>query len=280
MRILIGDVQRVRIAGQFIRRIGRARFDRVGDQAIVAERQLADVRRRLDRRVGAVAVAARPGVADVVGRGIVDRGAHALRGRRVDHRREHVVVHVDQIGRIARLIERLGHHEGDQVTDEERLVVAEDRMLGFDHRRVVGVLDQPAARQAADLAEVRAGVDAEHAPRLRRGGGIDAEDLRVRVRRAHERGIGLLRQRDVVGVLTASGEEALVLATLDRLADESLSCVHTFVSRTTVLSRIPGEGRGLIPVICHAKNEAPAFAGAVQSGASVISFPTHPTAPP
>ena len=49
---------------------------------------------------------------------------------------------------------------------------------------------------------------------------IDVLDNGMGVRRAHERRIGLAGQRDVVGVLTGAGEEAVVLLALDARADQ------------------------------------------------------------
>src|SRR5688572_12584083 len=96
------------------------------------------------------------------------------------------------------------------------------------HGLAVDVGDQPAARQPADLGagEVRAGVDGEDAGRRLRLFDGYFPDAGVRVRRTHERGIRLVRQRDVVGVLPGAGQEAVVLLARDARADQR--GVHIF----------------------------------------------------
>ena len=167
VRVLVRDVQRVALVGRVVRRVARTRLDRVRDQAVVAERQLADVRRVAERGIDRRLVAAAPHVADVVGRDAVDRfAARVLRRRRVDDRLQLVVRDVDHRRRVARLVERLGDDHRDRIADVERLAVREHRMLRLLHRRAVEVVDQPAARQPADLAEVGPGVDPAVARRL------------------------------------------------------------------------------------------------------------------
>ena len=72
-------------------------------------------------------------------------------------------------------------------------------------------MDHPAADQAADLVlgDVLAGEDMDVVAALQLGG-VDALDVGMRVRRAHEHGVGLARAIDVVGVLALAGDEALV----------------------------------------------------------------------
>src|SRR5690242_14409064 len=56
---------------------------------------------------------------------------------------------------------------------------------------------------------------------------VDAANLRVRVRRAEEVCVRLVRQRDVVRVLPAAHQEARIFLAPDRLADESrFDCAH------------------------------------------------------
>ena len=173
----------------------------------------------------------RPGVALVVRRDVVQRRRALLRRLgRIDHRGQHVVVDLDQLGGVARRVLRLGDHYRDVVADVARLALRERRVRRLLHRLAVGAGDQPAAGQPADLAggEVLAGVDRQHAGRLERLVLLDRLDLGVRVRRAHERGVGLPGQGDVVGVLPGAGEEAVVLFALDPSADQG--CGHGWVS--------------------------------------------------
>ena len=77
---------------------------------------------------------------------------------------------------------------------------------------LTSVISQPQGRPPTlALASVLAGEHGDDAGRLLRFGRVDALDLGVRVRRAHEDGVGLPIELDVVGVGAAAGEEAVVL---------------------------------------------------------------------
>ena len=213
VRILVGDIQHVLLVRAVVAADRHPRLDRVGDQAVVHQVELRHVRGRGERGVHRALVAQRPLVALVVRRFIVDGDAALLlRGiRDVDDSGQHLVVHDHRLGRIARLLHRLGHHHGHVVAHVAHLVDREDRVRRLLHRRAVGVVDQPAARQPAHLAlDVLAGDDAHHAGHLRRGRGVDRFESGVRVRRAHEDGVGLAGQGHVVGVLAGAGQEAIV----------------------------------------------------------------------
>ena len=187
------------------------------------------MRRAGDGGVGAGRVADGPQVALVVGRLGMQRAAGSghLRGLgHVHHRGQLLVVHLHQCGGVLGLLQGSGHHQGHAVAHVAHLVQRQDGVLGLLHRRAVDAVDQPAAGQAAHVLEVLAGVDAQHAGRGLGRSGVHAREPGVGIRRADEDAVGLLRQRDVVGVLAATGEEARVFAARHRLADEALSCSH------------------------------------------------------
>jgi hypothetical protein len=78
------------------------------------------------------------------------------------------------------------HHDG--IADVAHLALRERGVRRLDHVRAVLVLDEPAARDPAELVrrDVVTGEHGENAVCLLRGGEIDLLDLRVRVRRSHE----------------------------------------------------------------------------------------------
>jgi hypothetical protein len=229
VRVLVGDVERVVVVGAAVAGVGATRLHRVGRQAVVAELQRGDVRRGLEGLGHAVLVADAPQITLVVGRFVVHRGDGVERAGRIDDRRQFVVIDLDQFGCRLGLLVGFGHHHGDPIAHVAHLGVGQHRVFGLFHRRAVEVVDQPAARQATDGLEVLAGVHAQHAGRGRGGGSVDALQARMRVRRAQEIGVCLLRQRDVVGVLTAAGQKAGVFAAGNGLADETLACIHGVV---------------------------------------------------
>ena len=161
-----------------------------------------------------------PRIADVVGCNAVHGGLGSSGRRRVDNRRQHLIVDVDQGGRRFGLGGRLGHHQRHLVADVAHLVLGEQGMLGLFHRTAVDRLDEPAAGQPADSGEILTREDREHARGAARRGRVDRADRRVRVGATQEAGVGLVRKSDVVGVLPGARQKAVVLLALDGTADE------------------------------------------------------------
>ena len=173
-----------------------------------------------ERRVDRGLVAERPRVALVARRAVVNRGAPVFSASTgVDDRRQHFVVDVDQFGGVLGLVGRFGDDQRDAVADVADLALRQYRMRRLLHRLAVGAGDQPSARQSVDAGQVVAGEDRDDAGRGLRLGGVDAADLRMRVRRAQEIGVRVMLRVDVVGVLAGAGEKTIVFLAADRLAD-------------------------------------------------------------
>ena len=230
VRVLVGHVQRVLVGGAVVGTDGRAGLHRIGHQAVVAEGDLRDLGRAGEHRVDRGLVADGPLVAAVVRRSVVQgRGLGSI--AHIHHRRQHVVVHLHGLGGIARLLQRVRHHHCDVIAHVADLALRQHGMRRLLHGLPVRAGDQPAAGQAVHLAfQVLAGehpCDAGHRLRPRH---FDAADHRVRMRRAHEHGIALVRQVDVVGVLARAGDEAQVFLAPHGLADvrqlREIGCTH------------------------------------------------------
>ena len=125
----------------------------------------------------------------------------------VGHRRQVVVVDIDQLGGVHRLGPGLGDDEDDRVTDVADLVDGE----GCSARLVVDV-GETRERLAA---EVVGGVDGEHARRGRRLGGVDAGDPGVCERAADEDGVGDAAALEVVHERALTEQELEVFDTAD-----------------------------------------------------------------
>ena len=183
-------------------------------------------------------VAQCPVVAMVVGRGIVQGSGLGGFGH-IDHGAEHFVVHIDQLGGVLGLLQRFGHHHGDVVADIAHLVKCQDGVRRLLHGLAVGAGDQPAARQAANfgVSHVLADQHVDHAGRGLGGFDVDALDAGVGMRRAHKHGVGLAGDVDVVGVLAAAGEKAIVFFATDRCADirqiNEVGCTHVCTPEKT-----------------------------------------------
>ena len=105
-------------------RPGSARLERGADDAVVVHRQLDDMRRRGQRRLAGRLVALGEVVGDVVGGLRVER--LAARGD-VELHRPVVPVDLDRLGRVAGLVERVGHHEGHRLAHEPHPPVGQQR---------------------------------------------------------------------------------------------------------------------------------------------------------
>ena len=161
-----------------------------GDHVAAAD----DPRGPIEGGVGRRLVAGREDIGDVVGALVPHRGtAGQDRRRGGGHRGQRLVVDPHALGRVLGLGPRRGDHEGHGVAHVPRAVPDETVVRWCPHRRAVGprALERHPHRAEALPREVSARDDREHAGRPSRRGGVDAQDPRVRMRRAHEHGVRL-----------------------------------------------------------------------------------------
>ena len=224
VRVLAREPQREIAGRRVVVADGRPRLHRVRDQPVVDEIETGHVVGAGEGFVGSRAVADLPVVAEVsrrlgvnlrraVGEGVAHRH-HAGQGG---------VAHLHQLRRVPGLACALGNHDGHRVSHVAHGI---DREHGVGRglvRLAVLAGDHPAADERAErvTGHIRSGQDRHHAGRGGRGRGVQRE-RRMRVGRSHERGVGLVRQGRVVGVVAGSGEEPLVLGTEDRCSDAVL----------------------------------------------------------
>ena len=148
-----------------------------------------DVRARRERRVGVAAPD--DGVREQVLVLRIDlRRAGRERVARVEHRREHLVLHVDERGGLARRAPVDGGHRREDVADAAHLFA-----LGDEARPVV--VDQAVPALAGDVGGRDDRDDAGMRPRARR---VDAPHPGARVRRQHDGAVQQARPRQVVDV--------------------------------------------------------------------------------
>ena len=143
------------------------------------------------------------------------------------HRRQGLVVDLDQLGGIARLRRGLGYDVGDAVADEAHAVGDEQGQEDAVALRRTHVLGHQHGGEGAELLGRGVGTG-EHAYDARGGlrpRDVHPRDARVRVRRQDRHAVALARQIDVADVAPAAGEEALVLDPPDGLPDAEL--VHS-----------------------------------------------------
>ena len=119
---------------------------------------------------------------------VPDLGRAVLGGvLEVDHRRQRLVVDLDQLGGVARLRQRLGDHEGDAVADEAHLVGNEQRLEGAVALGRAEILRHQMRGHGAELVGrgIGAGQHQQHAGRGLGLRHVDALDAGVGVRRQH-----------------------------------------------------------------------------------------------
>ena len=108
---------------------------------------------------------------------------------------------------------RLGDHRGDRLADVARELVRQGAAQRGDGAASVGAPEVRGRRHALDAGgrQLGAGEDAEHPRHGARGGHVDADDARMRVRRAQEGDHRLAGHGDVVGEPAAALEQGAVL---------------------------------------------------------------------
>ena len=149
------------------------------------------MRRAPERRGGCRLVARFDIDAEIAGRLVPQaRGAGLDRVSRPRHGREHLIIDVEQLRRVPRLIDRLGHHDGDGLADKAHrvgrqwIVAGRDRCGARQPDREIGRPHQPRiVRQGAEPVgeAVGAGQHGEHA---RRGPGrrlVERDNARMRM---------------------------------------------------------------------------------------------------
>ena len=120
---------------------------------------------------------------------------------------------LERLGGVLRLRVGLGDDHGDAVADIADLALRQQRVGPHLHVGAVLGLHGPAADQVAEPigGNVRAVEDRQHARHVGDARLVDADQLRVGVRAAHEHRIGLTMLVDVVGVPALAGDETLIL---------------------------------------------------------------------
>ena len=209
---------------------GGARLHRHPDDALHPGIEAGDMGRAGKGGVGRGAVADFGVEADIRG-GIPAHPRRACRDRRrrVRYRRQRLVIDGDLLGRVLGRGEGDGHRHRDDLADVDGLVGGHRKMRGNEGRRAVAV-DQrdvgrmPGAERMRDRPqpvgqEIAAGQHRQHARHCARRRGIERADAGMRVRRAHHRRIGEVREGEIVAVAALADQQPAILPAPHRLPD-------------------------------------------------------------
>ncbi len=158
----------------------------------------------------------------VLGAVVVElRRARFERLARRHHRGPHRIVDRDVLGRVAGTVERVGNHHAHRIADVAHPVDRDRRPFRHVHRSAVAPLVE---RHRGQRTEAVGGVVGASQQRLNPGHGqrrarIDAADVGVRVRRAHDRGVELMHEIEIVEIAPAPHQQPGILPPRYRLAD-------------------------------------------------------------
>jgi hypothetical protein len=167
--------------------------------------------------------------ADIVRRLVPQgRGAGGDRIGGAHHHRQRLVGNIDQFGGILRRSDRLGDDECHRLADKacpvgrQRVMAGSDRRGTAQPRLDVGRRREPGI--VRDRAEpggkvVGAGQHSEHSRCGERRRLVHRDDAGMGIGRAHEAGLRLARQCDVVAEAAPAGQQAKILLAPHRLAD-------------------------------------------------------------
>ena len=190
--------------------------------------------RRREGGIGFLDLARGP-VAAKVARAIVpDLRRRIHRAARLHDRRQYLVFDLDQFRRIARLIQRLGDHEGDAVARIAHLVRGQQGPLPHVTAGAVAIPHRRNAGQGAEALglDIRAGQHQQDPGRRLGRFGIDGFDAGMGMGRAQDMALGLEGQIDVVQIATIAGQQASILRAPNGFSRAKLAHRdHAFFSR-------------------------------------------------
>ena len=214
MRDLGGAVQLEHVARGIVAADGAARFHRHAGMAADRELELDDRVRAAQRRLDvAVALVHDRHLGVAAGREFAGRGVGGEQDRQL------LDLHGHEIGRVLGDVGVMRKHRRDRVADIAHASGGEDRLpVGFELLdAALAEIDRP------DVGNVGRGPHGDHAWQRARRAHVDRDDAAMRVVRARDAHVELMRKGNVGGKTAAAGDEWRILQALDRLTDPLLS---------------------------------------------------------
>ena len=156
------------------------------------------------------------------------------RGARVGDGGKRLVIHLDPLGGVGGLQQRVGDHRHDRLAAMAHGAARERKTRRLRHRRAVARAHRPQRphRRHAVRGHVGAGEHRDHAGQCHRRRGVDPANARMRVRRAHQHAGERAGKLDVGDEAPAPEQETAILDAAQRRADALV------VSRPGALARV------------------------------------------
>ena len=154
------------------------------------------------------------------------RRAGFERGARVGHRGERVVFDGDELGGILRGERALGDDHRHRLADMHDPLGRERRAVRHHQPLTAAPVERRMTADAAEPFHILRGQRADDAGCAQRRADVQADDARKSVRRPHEIGVSLVRQRNIGGVAAVTAHERVVFQA--RLARRAMLdfCIH------------------------------------------------------
>ena len=215
---LRAGAQRIGVARGIVARGGAARLHRGDAEALIYFRNARDVLGRSEQALDLGGIGSRVGGRprpidrEVVGRFRPDlRRARFERVARVGHRRERLVLDMDEFGGVLRHHRALGDDHGHGLADMHDAVFGERRPVGDDELCAIAARQRRVPRNIADALHVLRGQYGNDAGRSHRASAIDAHDAGKGMRRAHEISVSLVRLWRIGDIAAAAADQNVVL---------------------------------------------------------------------
>ena len=230
VRRLAAGAQRVAASGRVVIANRGTRLHERNDRPRIVDLQLDDMRRRVQTFRDGVPVSRLP-LERTVARQLRPEQRRTRGQCSIDlgDRRHGPPVHRDQFGGIARRQRALGDDQSDRLADVAHTLDRQGILLSQRHLGAIGIehfegRSSGPRRKRTDAGgtKIFAGVNRQDARGVARGFGVDAGDLRVRMRRAHHHCVRLVRQVEVCGIPARTCQKALVLQARQRPADKGV----------------------------------------------------------
>ena len=157
-----------------------------------------------------------------------ERHIGSLRLIKIDHRRQRLIVDIDEVSGVHGLRNSLRDHHGDRLANMHHALSCEHLAHGR-HRHFSanpGERDRRRHRTVAKVRKVRACQHTHNAGRRQRARSVDAANERMGVRRTHEHSLQRALKTMIVAIVAFTAQQGAVFVTPAPCPDRFVENVH------------------------------------------------------